>query len=182
MSKKDVPFPFTYWVVPGKFLAGEHPVAGDDEATQKRLAALLDAGIRTFVDLTDEEELDNGDRKASGYRGLLRALAKDRKLDITCVCIPLANHQAPSVPTMKCVLDVIDRAMRENQPVYAHCFAGIGRTGAVVGCYLKRKGLALNYEVIQKMAELRRHIPGGADWSPRSEEQILLIENWKEGA
>jgi hypothetical protein len=184
MSKTGpaVPFPFTYWVVPGKFLAGEHPVAGDPAATKKRLAALLDAGIRTFVDLTDEAEPGREHHPATGYRPLLQTLARERKLEVTCVCIPIADRKAPTVLAMKCVLDVVDRSLKEKQPVFAHCFAGIGRTGTVVGCYLKRKGLALDYEAIRKIAELRQGLPGGPDLSPHTEEQIQMVGKWQEGA
>ena len=53
----DRPLPNTYWVIPGRLLAGEYP--GDPYTAQARLrlASLHDAGIDSFVDLTEEAEL-----------------------------------------------------------------------------------------------------------------------------
>lgn len=71
-----VPFRNSYWVVPGRFLAGEHPSISHEDTIGVRLAALLTAGIRTFVDLTEEQELDS-------YQQMLRGLAEARQIDFT---------------------------------------------------------------------------------------------------
>jgi hypothetical protein len=42
----------TYWVEPGKLLAGEYPVARDPEEARKRLRRFLASGVRHFIDLS----------------------------------------------------------------------------------------------------------------------------------
>ena len=51
------PLPNSYWVVPGRVLAGEYPAAPEIAETRVRLARLLDAGVSCFVDLTQPDEL-----------------------------------------------------------------------------------------------------------------------------
>jgi hypothetical protein len=51
------PDPNTYWVVPGKLLAGEYPGAFDSEEARRRLRRFLRAGVRHFIDLTEAGEL-----------------------------------------------------------------------------------------------------------------------------
>src|SRR5260221_14694643 len=52
------PDPDTYWVVPGKPLAGEYPGAPDSEEARRRLRRFLAAGVRHFIDLTEVGELE----------------------------------------------------------------------------------------------------------------------------
>ncbi len=49
--------PESYWVLADRFLAGEYPGRFDERGTRRRIDALLEAGIDTFVDLTHPEEL-----------------------------------------------------------------------------------------------------------------------------
>ena len=51
------PDPNTYWVIPGKLLAGEYPGARNPEEARSRLRKFLAAGIRHFIDLTEVGEL-----------------------------------------------------------------------------------------------------------------------------
>ncbi len=53
----DRPLPNSYWVIPGRLLAGEYPGDPDPAQARLRLARLRDAGIDSFVDLTEEYEL-----------------------------------------------------------------------------------------------------------------------------
>ncbi len=77
MSQSNISVPYlnTYWVVHGRFLAGEHPTELDDDATITKLTALLDGGIRTFVDLTLPSEI-------KGYHHLLCTVADARRVEI----------------------------------------------------------------------------------------------------
>ncbi len=52
----DRPLPNSYWVIPGSLLAGEHPAGPDEAETSARLAALRQAGIDCFIDLTEAGE------------------------------------------------------------------------------------------------------------------------------
>jgi protein tyrosine/serine phosphatase len=170
----NVPFANTYWVVPSQFLAGEHPVELDEGDTAERLTALLDAGVRTFVNLTEEREL------TQSYSHALQALAADKGMVVEVFRIPIPDRGVPSVETLKHILDVIDGSISNGRPVFVHCFAGVGRTGTIVGCYLKRHGHAKEQDVIAKILELRRLIPGGSETSPHTPEQIWVVKNWKE--
>src|SRR5437868_1756654 len=46
----------SYWVTP-QLLAGKYPGSKSDAEAQQKLAALIDAGVRTFLDLTEPNEL-----------------------------------------------------------------------------------------------------------------------------
>ncbi len=53
----DKPIPESYWVIPGQFLAGGYPGPRYDEnRTRLRLTTLVNAGLETFIDLTNENE------------------------------------------------------------------------------------------------------------------------------
>ena len=175
-SKISVPFANTYWVVPYRFLAGEHPVELDEAATIARLTALLEAGVRTFVDLTEEQE------KIGGYVRVLRALAAEKGMDIAIARIPLPDRSVPSPATLVCILDLIDNSVANERAVYVHCFAGIGRTGTIVGCYLKRHARATEHNVLARISELRRLMPGGNEASPHTPEQVQLVRDWEPGS
>jgi hypothetical protein len=56
-SHMDRPLPNSYWVIPGRMLAGEYPGGTDFTDSRARLAQVRDAGIDYFVDLTEEGEL-----------------------------------------------------------------------------------------------------------------------------
>ena len=55
---KELKRPITesYWVEPGRFLAGEYPGKFNIEETRQRVNALLEAGFTTFIDLTKPNE------------------------------------------------------------------------------------------------------------------------------
>ena len=171
----SVPFANSYWVVPGQFLAGEHPSEVDEHTTLARLTALLNAGVRTFVDLTEDHELPS-------YARLLRNVAEGRRIDITLVRIPIRDRGIPSEGTLRCTLDLIDRSIATGNPVFLHCFAGLGRTGTVVGCHLKRHRIATAHDVMTKIAELRRLMPSGREASPQTPEQERIVRSWQDGS
>src|SRR5258708_14392461 len=177
----QIPCSASYWVLAVQFLAREYPGEIEPELTGKRLSALIAAGIRTFVDLTDEGEVNEGGRIIPAYRSILRQISANAATQTTYAKIPIEDQGVPSPWTMRCVLDVIDRSILDENPVYVHCWAGRGRTGTVVGCYLKRHGLAEETEVIQKLAQLRRNVPNVKETSPHTPEQISMVTNWKKG-
>ena len=137
MSPGDLrhgPIPDSYWLIEGKLLAGEYPGTYIEADTREKLAKFLDAGIRTFIDLTEEREL-------SKYDHVLQALADDRGVEAKHVRQPIRDYSVPTARfQMVTILATIREEIDAGRPVYVHCWGGIGRTGTVVGCWLVEQG------------------------------------------
>ena len=123
------PHPNCYWLIAGQLLAGEHPVSSIHRVdSTSRIDALLDAGVRQFIDLTEE-----GEGRAP-YAPTLRDRAESRGLRAAHRRFAIPDFGVPSAVLMRSALDAIYAAIDVGDPVYLHCWAGVGRTGTVVGC------------------------------------------------
>ena len=161
-----LPLPNSYWVFPGRLLAGEHPAGPTPEATRERLGKLLSAGIECFLDLTEPSETD-------AYDGAL-------PLSIEYQRKPIPDHGLPARREhMLEILDCLREALREETPVYLHCRAGIGRTAMVVGCLLAEDGAG--QDALEALNRLWRQSERSRDWErvPETEAQTEYIRLWR---
>jgi hypothetical protein len=176
-----VPFPRSYWVEPGRLLAGYYPGAPAEEEAEAKLGALLDAGIRCFVNLVEEEEKNASQHPLRPYQPLLAKLAANRGIEVTYLRIPVRDQDITTTSTMKTILDTIDSALAQNRPTYVHCWGGRGRTGTVVGCYLARHGKATGEKALARVASLRRNEATHDQASPENEVQRSMVRQWGQG-
>lgn len=164
----------SYWVLPGQFLAGEHPaVAFEPEITRKRILALLKTSFNTFIDLTVAGE-------TTTYEPLLNAEALALNVRIRYCHFPINDFELPAPAQMNAILSEIDAAIVAGGKVYLHCYGGIGRTGTVVGCYLVRHGKT-GEQALQQLAEWWQLVPK-SDRYPHTPETLLqeqFVRDWK---
>ena len=168
------PIPESYWVEPDRFLAGEYPGSFDPETARRRMDAFLEAGITTFIDLTQSHEL-------VPYEAILKEQARTYGLNITYQRLAIRDYGTPSHKTMTNILNIIDDALASGQKIYVHCWGGVGRTGTTVGCYLVRHGKTGD-QALDQIADWWQDIPKHATHphSPETEEQREFIRNWRE--
>jgi len=171
----DKPIPESYWVLPGRFLAGEYPGLRNNETqTRQRLIDFLNAGFDTFIDLTNENE-------HLPYFSMLSEEAGCDGREIHHLRFSFPDFHVPSRETMVATLDAIDTSLADGRKVYLHCVGGIGRTGTTVGCWLIRHGMK-STEALQHLQELYHSAAQNllAPHSPESGEQVTFILNWDE--
>jgi hypothetical protein len=168
----DHPIPDSYWVQHGALLAGEYPGALTDGAALQKLAALLDAGVTLFVDLTEQDEYG-----LRPYFLLAQRIAATRGQPLAHRRLSIPDMGVTTPTQLTAILDVIDAAMADGQVVYVHCYGGIGRTGTVIGCWLVRHGQT-GEQALATIAERRRHIPDGWRRSPETEAQTRMVLTW----
>lgn len=136
-------------VVDGRLLRGAAPSAEG----LRDLAAL---GVTTVVDLRAETGLAEHD-------GLLAELGMAR------FHLPIRDGQLPSAEQAEALLSIVEEA---DGPVFLHCGAGVGRTGALTAWYLNATGQT------DGTGALRHNLSVG----PPSLEQIAFSVQTADGA
>lgn len=158
----------SYWVLPGSLLAGEYPCGTRPADARERLARLLDAGIDSFIDLTEPGERPE-------YHSLLpRSVAYLRS--------PIADAGVPAQSAqMQSILAYLSAGLVAGRRLYLHCQAGIGRTGVVVGCYLTEQGLD-GAAALLRLNRLWQQSARAASWPqvPQTLAQAQFICTWPE--
>jgi protein-tyrosine phosphatase len=157
-----------YWVVPRQLLAGEYPRDKSEESSRDKINALVDAGVKVFVDLTEEKE------GLLPYTELLPEGIQHLRFPIRDVSIPASTE------TTIVILNTIDEHLRRGEMVYVHCWGGVGRTGVIVGCWLSQHG-AEGEEALIRLRELWNTCPKSTHrQSPETIEQEQYITAWRE--
>ncbi len=174
MNTPQRPLPESYWVEPGRLLAGEYPGGFTDFETRKRLTSLLTAGFDTFLDLTRPDELQP-------YQPVLAEEASVLGLSIAYHRFPIGDFGLPTRPQMTEILNAIDTSLAAGRKIYLHCWGGIGRTGTTVGCYLVRQGRS-GKDALRQLTEWWRTVPKSARYphSPETKAQRQFILKWHE--
>jgi ADP-ribosyl-[dinitrogen reductase] hydrolase len=166
MTSVIKPLAESYWVIPGRLLAGKHPGGKNEKEIERRLGGLLDAGFDSFVDLTEPDELPAYD----AY--LPESVRYFRR--------PIPDHGVPRAPEhMAEILKEIDAGLRAGRRVYVHCRAGIGRTGTVVACHLIESGLTGD-AALRRLNELWKGSDRSDTWPevPETPEQMDFVRDW----
>lgn len=175
------PFSRSYWIEAGKLLAGYYPGDADPVQAQAKLDSLLDTGIRTVVNLMELDEYGYDGNPFVHYDDTFSQLAERRGISVRCIRRPIPDMTAPPPHFMKAILDDIDMSIADGAPVYLHCRGGLGRTGAVVGCWLARHNIATGKAVFEHISFLRRNEGASHRRSPQTDEQCALVEMWQAG-
>ena len=172
MTDNQRPIPESYWVIPGRLLAGEYPGQYQEELSRKRLDTFLEAGFDTFIDLTQPGE-------NVPYVEILREEAGIYEVDVKRLAFPIGDFGLPTPKQMNSILDTIDSALQAGRKIYLHCWGGIGRTGTTVGCYLVRQGRT-GAEALNQLAAWWQGVPKSRyhSHSPETVQQADFVLHW----
>lgn len=144
MNQPDLQLPGRcYWVEKNTFLAGSYPYNPGIDEPQDFLRRLLGIGIDAFVDLTEEDELPH-------YEKIIMQIT-DKPVIYRRFAVQ--DYSVPDQEKMNDIIRHLKNLSENGQRIYVHCRGGIGRTGTVVGCWLKNRGLS-GKEALEKLDQL----------------------------
>ena len=103
-----VPFNRSYWVVPGKLLAGGYPGSEDPIEEERNLKGLIQAGIRHVISLMGPQEYNRPDDPFAPYVDHMESIAKKMGITVTFDQISIKNFSDPSPETREQINMVIN--------------------------------------------------------------------------
>lgn len=165
----------TYWVEDRRILAGPYPGAQTKNDAETKLRALLELGVTTFVDLTEERDRLT---RLEPYSHLLKLIATEMGAATTHLRLPIDDMDVPPPWRMRVILDAIRTAADVGETVYVHCWGGVGRTATVVGCWLREHGspaetVLAEIEALRAMTPKAKHRP-----APENDRQRNFVAGW----
>ena len=146
--------PQHYPIEEGILYGGEYPGDRDPVVARIKLRHLVTLGIRVFLDLTSP-----ADRMAP-YGELLVELEEETGVKLRRISLPVRDMAVPeNAEIMRTILDSIRESTRHAPAVYVHCWGGIGRTGTVVGCWLRECGFGPDSALARVQELYASHMP-----------------------
>jgi hypothetical protein len=144
---------------------------------QEKIAKYLEAGISSFLDLTEPGELEPYESLLHSQAGPFDTVTFYYRRPIRDLSVPQNQEE------MIAILDIIDEVLAEGHTLYLHCWGGVGRTGTVVGCYLVRQGMTGD-EALQQIAVWWPDMAKAyrAPDSPETRQQKAYVRAWSIGS
>jgi predicted protein tyrosine phosphatase len=167
--------PQHYPIEPGKLYGGEYPGDSDPNVAKVRLRHLISRGIRTFVDLTAPAD------RMNPYAALLAELEAEVGAPLRRISLPITDMGVPAnADLMQAILASIRESISQAPAVYVHCWGGIGRTGTVVGCWLRECGYDPDSALTRVQQLYASHMPKVRNHpeSPQTPAQKNYIRQW----
>lgn len=166
------PWPFdhvlhAWWAAPG-LLAGEYPGAPAPIRAQEKIGILLDAGIRTFVDLTTPAD------RLTPYAPILDAAKVARGLAVERIEMPIPDLFVIDDHHYVELVRRIANEIAASRPVFVHCWGGVGRTGTVIGAWHVTHGLSVE-QALTAIAEARQGTRKAVRSCPETDAQLATI-------
>lgn len=143
-----------HWVIPRKLAAMSLP--GRVSPIARDLEIVRREGVYAIASLT-ERPLDS---KAVAAAGL-----------VACH-IPIDDFSVPTTDQVREFCAFVDEHLERNEPVAVHCFAGLGRTGTLIACWLVREASA---NAVRVLDSIRKIEPGFV----QTAEQEAFIAVWE---
>lgn len=146
----------TYWVVPGRFAAGEYPGALHRREAAYKLRILLEAGISRFIDLTEPYEgLEPYAEIAAKEASRLGRSVQHSRHSIVDLQVPQSPHETTVI------LDVIDEAIGGAR----RCMCIAGAALAEPARWLAAGSCVMEWRATKRWLRLRN---GGRAWRRRT--------------
>jgi DNA polymerase IV len=171
-ATQDRPIPNSYWVIPGRFLAGEYPGALVDVEARGKICRILESGVTCFIDLTEP-----GESGLHPYEPLLMEEAARMNKKAQYIRMAIQDCGIPTQELMEKIQHTIANALGNGENLYLHCWGGRGRTGTVVGCYLVEQGMAAE-QALEQIRRWRQPTPKSYFPSPETNSQIRMVTTW----
>lgn len=165
----------TYWVLPDKFLAGPKPSSLYSEITDMNLKHIINQGVRVFINLMNPNEYVDDSGELVSYSASLQAIAKEAEIEVEILNFPIEDFSIPTRSEMENIINSIEFQLDNGKTIYVHCWGGLGRTGTVVGCFLKSRGIAGSEDVFEKIAALRVNCSNANKPSPENDLQKNFV-------
>jgi protein-tyrosine phosphatase len=172
MKMQILPFKKSYWILPGKLLVGEVPTGMSLPETKEKLNGLKNLNVSVIINLMEDDETNReGDLFYNYEEDALKLGMKTFRFSIEDVSIP-------SKELMDSIINQMHKSIQNNDTIYVHCWGGVGRTGTVVGCFLKKFKYATNENVFEFIDYLKRTSAMNERMSPETSEQMNFVLNW----
>jgi len=159
-----------WWADPeGRVLGGEYPGHRDDSvAPRRKLGLLVDAGVGTIIDLTDNDDW------LTPYADHVAAVAAERGVSLERLSHPIPDQGVTTPERYDLIVADIERALAGGRKVFVHCWGGIGRTGTVVGIWHVHRGHSPE-AALERIAASRKGTIKAGRPSPENAVQIDAI-------
>ena len=139
------------WVLKDELAGSQGP------ASVPELAFLHSQGIRAVIRMEERTiPADSGDG-----------------IDLVDMFELVPDFTPPELEQIQRMIEFIDQQIEEQKPVVVSCFAGIGRTGTVLACYLVHRG----EEPVEAINRVRR-LRSGSIQTPEQEAAVHQFAQW----